>query len=307
MEINKEFYDLVTKLVNLNRDELSREQLQRMDKIMQDSASRGWSSPTGHVYGEFDDLQMESIRRRGDIVWSALEQTLKAFDPSFNSDLAAQLHSLAESFFPLSLCEPQDYLRGMGWKRPLADEVNQQLRNQLEMVRHSSLSTVKTKIDLYVAKKRSKSIGGERPLLNSALPKKWDLFICHASEDKQDFVKPLAEALRKKKIDVWYDEFCIEWGDSIRQKIEEGLKSSKFGIVVFSHAFFRKKWPQNELDALYQRMIAGEAKILPILHGIDEADLRSYAPLFSGISAKESDHGVEYLSTEIEARVREIP
>lgn len=83
MEIDKEFHDLVTKLVNQNRDKLSREQSQRMDKILQDSASRGWSSPTGQVYQEFDDLQVESIRRRGDFVWSALEQTLGAFDPSF--------------------------------------------------------------------------------------------------------------------------------------------------------------------------------------------------------------------------------
>lgn len=305
MELSKEFHDLASKLVYQQQDELSREQSQRMDKILEDSESKGWSIPPGHVYGEFDDLQVDSIRRRRDIVWSALEQTLEAFDPSFYPELTTQLHSLAESFFPLTLCEPNDYLRGMGWKRPFMEEASQQLRSQLEIVRNSSFNAVKTKIDLYVAKKRSKSICGEPSSLESTLQKKWDLFVCHASEDKKDFVTPLAIALQQKGIDVWYDEFCIKWGDSIRRSIEKGLKSCKFGIVVFSHAFFRKEWPQNELDALCQRMTAGEARILPIWHGIDEADLRAYSPLLSGILAKKSDDGVEALIIEIEAILRE--
>ena len=157
-----------------------------------------------------------------------------------------------------------------------------------------------------VMKENSTSIGGEPSSLEPTRQKKWDLFVCHASEDKKDFVTPLAIALQQKGIDVWYDEFSIKWGDSIRRSIEKGLQSCKFGIVVFSHSFFRKEWPQNELDALYQRMAAGEARILPIWHGIDETDLRAYSPLLSGILAKKSDYGIEALSTEIEARLLEI-
>ena len=303
MELSKEFHDLVRKLVYQKQDALSREQSQRRHAILEDSGSKGWTIPSGRMYGEFDDLQIDSIWRRRDIVWSALEQTLEAFDPSFSPELATQLRSVAESFFPLTLCEPHDYLSGMGWKRPFAEEANQQLRSQLEIARNSSLNAVITQIDLYVAKKNSTSIRGEP---SSTRQKKWDLFVCHASEDKKDFVTPLAIALQQKGIDVWYDEFCIKWGDSIRRSIEKGLQSCNFGIVVFSHAFFRKEWPQNELDALYQRMAAGEARILPIWHGIDETDLRAYSPLLSGILAKKSDYGIEALSTEIEARLLEI-
>ena len=76
----------------------------------------------------------------------------------------------------------------------------------------------------------------------------YDLFICHASEDKAGFVLPLADALRGQHVEVWYDEFSLKLGDSIRQSLDRGLKQSRFGIVVLSKAFFDKQWPQYELD-----------------------------------------------------------
>jgi hypothetical protein len=48
----------------------------------------------------------------------------------------------------------------------------------------------------------------------------WDLFICHASEDKDGFVRPLAETLRTKGLKVWYDEFTLTLGDSLKSEPE---------------------------------------------------------------------------------------
>jgi len=39
---------------------------------------------------------------------------------------------------------------------------------------------------------------------------------------------------------VWYDALSIGWGDSLRAKIDDGLKKSKFGIVVLSKDYIRK-------------------------------------------------------------------
>ena len=83
----------------------------------------------------------------------------------------------------------------------------------------------------------------------------YDVFICHASEDKDDFVRPLAEALRARHIEVWYDEFSLRVGDGLRQAIDRGLVNSQFGIVVLSPAFFRKRWTQRELNGLVAREI----------------------------------------------------
>ena len=52
-----------------------------------------------------------------------------------------------------------------------------------------------------------------------------DVFICHASEDKDEFVRPLAEALKSHHLEVWYDEFTVDVGDSLREAIDRGSLS----------------------------------------------------------------------------------
>ena len=95
-----------------------------------------------------------------------------------------------------------------------------------------------------------------------------DIFICHAGEDKDEIVRPMVEAFTQSGISCWYDEAEIRWGDSIVQKINEGLASSKYVVVVFSPAFVQKNWPQRELNAaLNQEASTGEVKVLPLLVG----------------------------------------
>lgn len=69
---------------------------------------------------------------------------------------------------------------------------------------------------------------------------KWDVFISHASEDKDSIVKPLAECLTKNGVKVWYDEFELKIGDSLSKSIDRGLTASNYGLVVLSESFFEK-------------------------------------------------------------------
>jgi hypothetical protein len=71
--------------------------------------------------------------------------------------------------------------------------------------------------------------------------RRWDVFICHASEDKDNFARPLAEGLRREGLSVWFDEFTLKVGDSLRRSIDHGLGYSRFGVVVLSPAFFAKE------------------------------------------------------------------
>lgn len=88
----------------------------------------------------------------------------------------------------------------------------------------------------------------------------YDVFISHASEDKDEFVHPLAELLREQHLEVWYDEFSLNVGDSLRRSIDRGLSQSRYGIVVLSPSFFRKQWSQWELDGLVARQNSGDAQ-----------------------------------------------
>jgi len=95
-----------------------------------------------------------------------------------------------------------------------------------------------------------------------------DVFICHASEDKADVVKPLVSALEAAGIRCWVDEGEIKWGDSITQKVNEGLGMSRFVIVVLSQSFQGKNWPERELHAVVNiEASTGEVKALPLLVG----------------------------------------
>jgi hypothetical protein len=106
----------------------------------------------------------------------------------------------------------------------------------------------------------------------------YDAFISHASEDKQKVVKPLARMLDGMGYRVWYDEFELRVGDSLRQSIDKGLINSRFGIVVLSPAFFAKNWPQYELNGLTAREEDGRKVVLPIWHNVDREDVLAYSP-----------------------------
>jgi len=127
----------------------------------------------------------------------------------------------------------------------------------------------------------------------------WDVFICHAWEDKESFVRPLAKALEAKGLRVWFDEFTLTVGDSLRRSIDRGLANSRYGIVVLSPKFFAKEWPQKELDGLASREVSGEKVILPIWHNITAVEVGRYSPTLADRVAVSSSRGLKYVVTEL--------
>ena len=122
----------------------------------------------------------------------------------------------------------------------------------------------------------------------------YDAFICHASEDKNIFVRPLAEKLRESHLEVWYDEFSLKVGDSLRESIDKGLSKCRFGIVILSPAFFKKRWPKRELNGLTAReMLGGHQIILPIWHKVTAVDIIKHSPPLADIKALDSRKGIE--------------
>lgn len=95
---------------------------------------------------------------------------------------------------------------------------------------------------------------------------------------------------------VWYDDFELRVGDSLRKKIDEGLGKSRYGIVVLSPNFFDRPWPQAELDGLAGRQNAeGRNVILPVLHNITIDQVREKSPTLAGLVAVSSDRGGPYV------------
>lgn len=128
----------------------------------------------------------------------------------------------------------------------------------------------------------------------------FDLFISHASEDKDEFVRPLAETLENIGVKVWYDEFTLKVGDSLRKSIDQGLIKSRFGTVILSSAFCSKNWTQYELDSMVAREMNGHKMILPIWHKITKDEVMNFSPaLADKVALNTSLQSIEEIAGEL--------
>jgi len=151
------------------------------------------------------------------------------------------------------------------------------------------------KYDGYMLKLKEKMSG--KPVYGATKCQKyeydWDVFICHATEDKERFVEALASKLKERHVSVWYDDFSLGLGDRLKDKIEEGLARSRFGITVLSKIFFGKKWARDELDVLVQRDSFNRKVILPIWLDVNHDDVFEQSPLLAGHVAARAEEGID--------------
>lgn len=133
----------------------------------------------------------------------------------------------------------------------------------------------------------------------------YDVFISHASEDKDEFVRPLANALISEGLNVWYDEMTLRIGDSLRQKIDKGLANSRVGLVVLSPSFIDKGWTNYELDGIVTKAVSGEQVLLPIWHNITKQQVVDFSPsLADKVARSTATHTIAEIANEIAELIR---
>ncbi len=111
----------------------------------------------------------------------------------------------------------------------------------------------------------------------------YDVFVSHAWEDKESFVDEFVEELRDKGAKVWYDKTQMKWGDSMRARIDDGLKKSKFGVAVLSPDYIaeHKYWTKAELDGLFQLESINGKTLLPVWHNLTKQQVMNYSPIIA--------------------------
>lgn len=157
-----------------------------------------------------------------------------------------------------------------------------------------------------IARDAARYSGGEHEPPASPAAKEYDVFVSHATEDKESIVRPLATALQRKGLAVWYDEFELRIGASLRRSIDSGLANSRFGVVVLSDSFFRKGWANYELDGLVTREVAegGRQLILPLWHRVTKDEVIRYSPsLADKLALSTADYTVDEIASEVAAVV----
>jgi hypothetical protein len=131
-------------------------------------------------------------------------------------------------------------------------------------------------------------------------PDQLDLFISHASEDKDSVAKPLADAVTARGFGVWLDRNELRVGDTLTQSINAALRKSDFGAVILSPAFLAKEWPRVELDALFSlEMAHGRKRILPVCHQIEPEEVAEHFPLLGGRLSVRTSLGMAAVASQI--------
>ncbi len=127
-----------------------------------------------------------------------------------------------------------------------------------------------------------------------------DFFIAHASEDKSVVARPLAEALLRDGYIVWYDEYSLELGDSLRRSLDHGLATCRAGVVILSPNFIAKPWTNYELDGLVSRLVYARSPVLfPVWHGVDHAGVLRFSPSLADRVATTTDIGVDAVAKKL--------
>ena len=140
---------------------------------------------------------------------------------------------------------------------------------------------------------------------NTGPTMKHDAFICHAHDDKRRFVKKFADDLISKGCTVWYDEYALRGGESLREAIDRGLGASRFGLVVLSSNFFQRGWPKAELDGMFvedARRLGNH--IIPIWFDVTVEEVKSYSPILAGRHALITKHVTQEVVEKTLLRIR---
>lgn len=137
----------------------------------------------------------------------------------------------------------------------------------------------------------------------------YDAFVSYAVEDKIPFVNELVDRLTKANVTVWYAGRELRYGGSISDTIHEGLRKSRFGIVVLSRNYISKTWTLREFYSLYERHLGEYPVLIPILWDVTPRELAEkdldMANIFSIDAGRGMDHVIHCICTEIDKRKRE--
>lgn len=123
-----------------------------------------------------------------------------------------------------------------------------------------------------------------------------NIFLCHDFNDKEIVSKVNAE-LSRRMFNVWFDKFSIKPGDSIYEKISEGLNQCDNGLLFISKSFLKNEgWVRFELQSLVNKQVYEKKKvIIPIWLDIDLDDLKEYPWLRDKLAIKYSENVKEFV------------
>ncbi len=131
----------------------------------------------------------------------------------------------------------------------------------------------------------------------------YDAFISHAVEDKLPIANELCARLEEAGLRIWYSGRELSVGDRVSDSIEEGLRKSRFGVVILSPTYLQKNWTMREFYSLLSRGEYGKV-ILPVLFEITPEELLAKDITMADTFALRAEKGMDYLVESLSAAIQ---
>ncbi|MBI1188721.1 MAG: TIR domain-containing protein [Alphaproteobacteria bacterium] len=107
----------------------------------------------------------------------------------------------------------------------------------------------------------------------------FEVFISHASEDKELIARPIYEACERLGLKTFLDEPHIGWGENFTKKINTALGSARTVLAIVSSNSVAKDWPVLEINTALAMEVNGQKRVVPLIVG--KPDLAKF-PLLKG-------------------------
>jgi hypothetical protein len=108
-----------------------------------------------------------------------------------------------------------------------------------------------------------------------------DFFICYARKDRDKYARRLERALWRHGFSVWIDQGEIAPGESIIEKVEQGIKISRYVIPLITQNFHAREFPKREMRAALTREIGYRRDIVVPIYDILISTFHERYPLLS--------------------------
>lgn len=116
----------------------------------------------------------------------------------------------------------------------------------------------------------------------------YDLFLCHAWDDRRETATELHDLLEAQDVSVWFSERDIILGQPFMREIDKGLAKTRIGLVLITPAFLKRieggGVSEKELSELLARDL-----LIPVAHGVTYDEIRAVSPLLGSRNGLSTD------------------
>lgn len=175
------------------------------------------------------------------------------------------------------------------------------VENDLTPAERSQLDRLATTLDLNV-RVRSNEMARERSRIEKPLA-----FISHDSRNKDDIARPLAIKLSSMLCPVWFDEFSLRIGASLRESIERGIRETRKCVLILTPEYISNSgWTKTEFSSVFTReLVNWEKVVLPVWDRVSPKEVYEYSPSLADRFALHWSLGVDEVARRLYREILE--